>query len=177
MKINISRQNIYLLFLSIFLLIFVLLFSFLVLIPEGKEYRKQRNLLNLDRIELRRYQEFNDSTLEKLKQLQSDNAHIITAFDNPFNSERFEKQYSSYFTTLRLSKKQALENEDEFSVYEVNTTSSINSPQSFYEFLDAINKADWIIGISFPINFKRDHELITSSFTMKVYNTKKASAK
>jgi hypothetical protein len=96
MKINISRQNIYLLFLSIFLLIFVLLFSFLVLIPQGKEYRKQRNALNKDRIELRRYQEFNDSTLEKLKQLQSDNAHIITAFDNPFNSERFEKQHSSY---------------------------------------------------------------------------------
>jgi len=177
MKINISRQNIYLLSLSIFLFLFVLLFSFLVLIPKGKEYREERNLLNKDRIELRRYQKFSDSTLDKLKQLQSENARIITAFDNSFNSDRFEKHHSSSFTSLNLSKKVALEDVDEFAVYEVNTTSSINSPQSFYEFLDAVNKGDWIIGINFPINFKRDSELITSSFTMKVYNSQKKSDK
>lgn len=177
MKINISRQSIYLLSLSMFLLIFVLIFSFAVLIPKGKEYRKQRTALNKDAIELRRYQDFSDSTLQKLKELQADNAHIITAFDNSFSIERFQKRYSSHFKSLELSKKQALANEDEFSVYEVNTTSSINSPQSFYEFLDAVNKADWVIGINFPINFKRDSEMINSSFTMKVYNTQKISAK
>ncbi len=73
MKINISRQSIYLLSTSVFLLIFVLLFSFLVLIPEGKEYRKQRSVLSKDTMELRRYQEFSDSTFDKLKQLQADN--------------------------------------------------------------------------------------------------------
>jgi hypothetical protein len=176
MKINVSRQSIYLLSLSMFLFIFVLLFSFLVLIPKGKEYREQRSALNKDMIELRRYEDFNAATLQKLKELQSTNAHIITAFDNTFSSERFHKRYSSHFNSLKLSKKQALANEDEFAVYEVNTTSSINSPQSFYEFLDAVNKADWIIGINFPINFKRDAEMINSSFTMKVYNTQKISA-
>ncbi len=177
MNISISRQSVYLLTLSIFLLIFVLLFSFLVLIPKGKEYREQRVELNKNRTELRRYEDFSQSTLQKLKQLQSDNAHIITAFDNTFNVHRFEKQHSVYFTSLKLSPKKALENEDEFVVYEVNTTSSINTPQSFYEYLDAVNKGDWIIGVNFPINFKRDHELINSSFTMRVYNTQKISAK
>ena len=42
MKISISRQNLYLLVLSVILLIFVLFFSFLVLIPKGKEYRQKR---------------------------------------------------------------------------------------------------------------------------------------
>jgi len=41
-KIDFTRQNIYLLGISIFLLIFVLVFSFAVLIPEGKEYRIKR---------------------------------------------------------------------------------------------------------------------------------------
>nr|WP_321267912.1 hypothetical protein [uncultured Sulfurimonas sp.] len=177
MKINISKQSIYLLSLSIFLLLFVLLFSFLVLIPKGKEYRIQRTALHKDTTEFRRYEEFSNSTLEKLKQLQSDNAHIITAFNTPFNSERFQKQHSLYFTSLELSKIEALENEEEFAVYEVNTTSSINSPKSFYDFLDAVNKGDWIIGINFPIDFKRDHELINSSFTMRVYNKEKISTK
>ena len=100
MKINISRQSIYLLFLSTFLLIFVLFFSFLVLIPEGKEYRERRGELNKQRAQLRSYEEFSDSTLQKLKQLQSDNRHIITAFDNSFNPKRFEKLHRPFFTSL-----------------------------------------------------------------------------
>lgn len=174
MKINITKRNLSLLFLTIILLLFVLIFSFLVLIPEGKNYREQRSALNKESTELRRYEEFAHKTLERLKQLQSENAHIITSFDNAFNSTRFQKQFRSYFTSLELSKQEQMGEEDEFSVYEVNTTSSINSPQSFYNFLDAINKSDWIIGVNFPIEFKRDHELISSSFTMRVYRNKKS---
>jgi hypothetical protein len=56
-----------------------------------------------------------------------------------------------------------------FTIYEVNTTSKINSPKVFYNFLDSINKSDWIIGVNFPINFKREADMIRSSFTMRVY--------
>jgi len=175
MKINISRQNIYLLVVSVFLLIFVLLFSFLVLIPEGREYRVQRGDLKKESIELRKYQNFNGETLELLKELQSENRNIITAFDTLFNAQRFEKQYKGYFSSLTIVKSLKIENEDEFSVYEVNTTSEINSPKAFYNFLEALNKSDWIIGVNFPINFKRDGELIKSSFTMKVYSADKDS--
>lgn len=177
MKINISRQNIYLLAVSIFLLIFVLLFSFLVLIPEGKEYREQRVELKKENRELRKYQNFNDETLEHLKELQSDNRNIITAFDSEFDTARFQKKYRSYFSSLAISKHITQVNEGEFTVYDVNTSSQISSPQSFYNFLEAVNKSDWIIGINFPINFKRDAELIKSSFTMKVYNSNKDSNK
>ncbi|MBU1658650.1 hypothetical protein KKG72_06310 [bacterium] len=172
MNINISRQNIYLLILSMFLLVFVVFFSFLILIPKGKEYREQRLEMKKENRDLGRYQEFNDETLEILKKLQADNRHIINAFDNSFNAERFEKQHHSYFNSLTLSPQVKSVDEDEFEVYEVNTTSHINSPKSFYDFLDAINKSDWIIGINFPINFKRDAEMIKSSFTMKVYSIK-----
>ncbi|WP_324171294.1 hypothetical protein [Sulfurimonas sp.] len=175
MKSNISRQSIYLLVFSVCLLIFVLLFSFLVLIPEGKEYRLQRGKLNKLKLELRKYENFNDVVLQKLKQLQSDNSHTITAFDTYFSPLKFQKQHSTYFTSLELSKQKKVQDEDEFTVYEVNTTSFVDSPQSFYEFLDAVNKGDWIIGINFPINFKRETKMIRSSFTMKVYNTQKIS--
>ena len=175
MKINISRQNIYLLVLSIMLLVFVLLFSFFVLIPAGKDYREERTKVNHEMKELRRYQEFNSATLEQLKTLQADNRDIITAFDTSFNPDKFAKQYRVHFTSLHLSKHEKMIDgaEDEFAVYEVNTTSAINSPQSFYDFLDAINKSTWVIGVNFPINFKRDREMIKASFTMKVYNAQK----
>lgn len=177
MKISISRQTIYLLFLSIVLLIFVLLFSFLLLIPEGKEYRKQRATLKTDRAQHRMYQNFSDTTSQTLEQLQSENRHTITAFERSFNAKRFEKINSTYFSSLKLSAPIQTKSDDEFLVYEVNTTSAINTPQNFYDFLDAVNKSDWIIGINFPINFKRDAEIIRSSFTMKVYGTKKTVQK
>ncbi len=175
MKINISRQNIYLLSLSIFLLIFVFLFSFSVLIPEGKEYRKQRVELKAQSRDLRKYQNFNDETLDFLKNLQSDNKRIIIAFDNSFNPQRFEKYYQNYFSSFKISQKIKVDSNSDFNTYEVNTTSEINSPKSFYDFLEAVNKSDWIIGVDFPIHFKRDKEVITSSFKMKVYSINKES--
>lgn len=172
MKINISRQNIFLLVMATVLLLFVLLFSFIALIPKGKEYREQRTDLRKVQRELKRHEDFNDMTFEELKKLQSDSRHIIEAFDATFSAQRFELQNKSYFNSLTLSKISQRTDEDGFAVYEVNTTSQINSPKVFYDFLDAINKGDWIIGINFPISFKRENDLIRSTFTMKVYCTK-----
>ncbi len=173
MKINISRQNIYIIIISLVLLIFVLVFSFAFLIPEGKEYRVQRTELKKISKEVARYDDFDIQTLELLTTLKSDHRNIITAFDRTFSQDKFQKQHASYFKTLILSKRVKAEDEGEFMTYDVNTTSQINSPKSFYDFLDAINKSDWIISINFPINFKRDAELIHSTFSMKVYSNNK----
>ena len=45
MKINFSKQNMYLLAICTLLLIIILFFSFAVLIPKGKEYRVKRDEL------------------------------------------------------------------------------------------------------------------------------------
>jgi len=167
---TITRQTIYLSAVSLFLFMFVFIFSFSVLIPEGKTYRIKKSELKKENLELEKYQEFNNETLDRLKKLQSDNAQIITAFKTSFNVEQFEKLNKIYFNSLSISEKIKAENEEEFSVYEVNTTSEINSPKVFYDFLDAINKSNWIIAVNFPINFKKEANMIRSSFTMKVYS-------
>ena len=173
MKNSISRQHIYLLSASFFLLLFVLLFSFAVLIPAGKEYRIKRVEMKKASKELRGYTRFHSETLETLKDLQHKNRRIITSFDATFNPQKFEKQNQKYFSALRVSSINFLNLEEEFAVYEVNTTSKINSPTSFYKFLDNINKSDWIIEVNFPISFKRSGDEINSSFTMKVYSNNK----
>jgi hypothetical protein len=163
----------YLLILSVLLFIFVLLFSFSVLIPAGKEYRIKRTSVKKQSLELKQLEDFSVDIEEKLQKLRSDNRHVINAFDTKFNAQRFQKQYKTYFSSLKLEAKAKLKNEQGFTTYEVNTTSLINSPQSFYNFLDAVNKSDWIIGIDFPINFQRESEVIKSSFSMKVYTNSK----
>ena len=172
---KIPRQYIYLIVVTLFLFIFVLFFSFALLIPTGKEYRIKKVALKKSNKELFEYQEFYDETLDKLKTMQSQNRTIIQAFDTTFNPQRFEKMNTKYFSSLHLTKLNFRGKESAFAVYEVNTTSEINSPTKFYKFLDAINKSDWIIGVNFPITFHRDQRMIQSSFTMKVYCNNKES--
>lgn len=172
---NIPRQHIYLIGIALFLFIFVLIFSFSLLIPTGKEYRNKRLELRKGNKELREYKLFHADTLETFKTMQEKNRMIIRAFNATFNPKRFEKENKNYFSSLHISRLDFKEYESSFAVYEVNTTSEISSPASFYDFLDAVNKSDWIIGINFPIHFQRENKLIKSSFTMKVYCNNKES--
>ena len=175
MKIKMSRHYLYILLSSLFLLLFVLLFAFFVLIPKGKEYRAKRIELQRSNLKLQKYQNYHDKVYTTLKNLQSKNRHIITAFENRFDTKRFIRENKSYFFSLELAKITKAGEKDGFDVYEVNTTSSIASPKNFYDFLDALNKSDWIIGVNFPIIFKRKGDSILSSFTMKVYANKEQS--
>lgn len=172
-KSSFSRQNIYLFALCVFLLAFVLAFSFAVLIPKGKDYRVKRGELKKENLELKQLSDFAIEKEVIFQKLQGDNSRIVKAFDNEFNADAFKKLHQSFFSSLSISKKSNLEDEDGFSVYEVNTTSEISSPKSFYNFLEALNKSEWIIAANFPITFKRDGEMIDSSFTMRVYNNRK----
>jgi len=174
-KIKISRQHIYLSIVSLVLLIFVFMFAFMVLIPEGKSYREKRLELKKVSKVLKKYENLMDETKAKYKDLQNKNRHIIEALAKPFNPQRFIQESKKYFTNLSLSNTTRLKDEQGFAIYEVNTTSKINSPKNFYNFLDAINKGDWIIKINFPITFKSDGEVIKSSFTMVVYENNKDS--
>ncbi len=175
MKSSISRQQIYLIVASLALFIFVLLFSFLVLIPAGQEYRVKRFEMKKVAQELREYENFHAETLESLKELQHTNRRIITSFDATFNPKKFERENKKFFSTLRVTSVNFANVEEEFAIYEVNTSSKINSPTNFYDFLDAVNKSDWIIEVNFPIDFKRSGDMIRSSFTMKVYSNNKES--
>jgi hypothetical protein len=175
-KSSFSRQNIYLFTLCLFLLVFVLVFSFAVLIPEGKDYRLKRGELKKENLELKQLSDFAIEKEVILQKLQDDNSHAIKAFENEFSSDKFKKQHQGFFSALSITKKSQLGDEDGFSVYEVNTTSEISSPKSFYDFLDAVNKSNWIIAVNFPIAFKRDGEMIDSSFTMRVYNNKDSNS-
>jgi len=169
MKINISRHYIYLISLSLVFFIFVIFFAFAILIPEGKEYREKRAKYNKEFKELRKYQDFNDETTNVLKELKGEHRHTINAFGTIFDIKRFEKQYKEHFTSLHIEKLEDADIEEEFALYEVKTRSKITTPTNFYTFLDALAKSDWIIGVNFPIEFKREGEFINSSFTMKVY--------
>jgi hypothetical protein len=165
-----NRQTLFVVILSLFLLTGVVAFSFLFLIPKGKEYRALRLESKKEIQQLELAQNRYDNTHNRLKDLQLQHKGTIGAFDKMFNPDRFERLYKKEFTDLYLTEVTEFESNGTFKVYEVNATSKITSPQSFYNFLENINKSEWIIGVNFPIHFERDGDKIRSSFTMKVHN-------
>jgi hypothetical protein len=169
-KVSIPTQVIYLFVLSFLLITISLLFSFYGLVPQGKEYRNARIDLKKEQAILDQYQQQYDETYEQLKDLQSKNEHIIRAYENSFRPDRFIKMYKELFDSLELKELKHATKAEPFFVYRVDTISKITSPQKFYEFLEAINKSDWIIQIDFPITFERDKKLIKSTFTMKIFS-------
>ncbi len=181
MKLNLSRQTIYMLVIALVLLIVVFLFAILLLIPKGKEYRMERIAMKKELQIKKKYQAWYDETYANLQALRSENKSIIQAYENEFNTKRFIKENKNYFESLKITPKIFVDdNSSEFSIYEVNATSKIDSPQSFYNFIEQLNKSDWIVKVTFPIHFEREGNLIRSSFKMRVYsvdNSEKTSSK
>ena len=178
MKLNLSRQTLYMLIIAFILLIVVFLFAFLLLIPKGKEYRIEHIAMKKELQIKRKYQEWYDETYSKVKSLRSENKSIIEAYDNQFNAQRFIKLSKNNFETLSLTPKKRIDdNSSIFTIYEVNATSKIDSPQNFYTFIQQINKSDSIVKVNFPIYFEREGNLIRSSFKMRVYNSEESSLK
>jgi hypothetical protein len=169
-----NRQTLYMVILSFILLVGVVVFSFLCLIPKGKEYRALRLESKKEFQQLELTQNKFDITHNRLKEIQIQNKHTIAAFNTHFNPDQFEHMYKKEFTDLYLTEVTTFEHNGTFRVYEVNATSQITSPQSFYTFLESVNKGKWIIGVNFPIHFERDGDKIRSSFTMRVHNSKES---
>ena len=169
MKIKFPRRYVYAVLFFIFMLILSIWFSLSFLIPMGKDYRKNRIILKKERLDLKRYEDFYNETSKIYDNLKAKNRNIIQAFKMDFDEQAFLKENKKYFISLNISKDDNLTQHKWYKVHKVNATSKIKSPTNFYKFLDAVNKSSWIIEVTFPIDFKREGELIHSSFKMKVY--------
>jgi len=167
-----SHKTFYLLLLSLILMAVIVVFSFVFLIPKGKEYRTLRLENKKEVLALLASTEEKNVLEAKLQDLDKKNDKTIKAFKRPFNAYKFVKKYDKEFQDLFVSEMILEDQNGSFKVYEVNATTKIDSPEVFYRFLDNVSHSDWIIGISFPIHFEKSGEMIKSSFTMKVHHFK-----
>ncbi|NOQ30808.1 MAG: hypothetical protein GQ570_06765 [Helicobacteraceae bacterium] len=167
---TISRNMLQTLSFGAILLIIILIAAFMLLIPKGKEYRGDRIEKRKSKMVVNKYQAWHNGIATNLKSLQTKNKNILSAYEYQFNPERFKTLYESYFQNLELSQVKDVNISSDFNIYEVKATSSISSPTIFYDFLDAVNKGEWIISIDFPIEFDRSAESIKTSFKMRVYS-------
>jgi len=170
--VKISRQAIFLLVIVFTMLVSVLLFTIFVLIPQGKDYRTLRLEKRKYSVELAQYQQWHDEMFDELKTLQQENHLIVQNFSHSFEPKRFTQKYGAMFNALTLSELHRASDQN-YTTYEVNASTKIETPKTFYEFIDSLSKSDWIIAINFPIQFKEQNGLLSTSFTMRVYSASK----
>lgn len=164
-----NHRTLYLILISLFLFVGIVVFATFFLIPKGKEYRTLRLESKKEQQLISRAEARYESVNERFNKLKHEHEHTMGAFAAPFNAQKFTKMNQQDFEDLYLTEIEMADHNSSFKVYEVNATTKITSPQAFYQFLEKINKSDWIIAVNFPINFERDGERIKSSFTMRVH--------
>ncbi len=165
-----NKTSIFVSLLALILIAVVGIFSFALLIPTGKEYRKLRleHKKELSRLEIAK--DYYEKVAQDLSKIKSTNKDIIEAFERKFDQKAFEDNYKKEFSNLYLTELENPDDDGAFKIYEVHASTKIYTPQSFYNFLEAINSSGWVIEVNFPINFQSDDEMISASFTMRVYS-------
>jgi len=165
-----GRSLINILIISLVFIILFFAFVAILLIPIGKNYKRDHKVYTKVMYERDMAQNLHDITMNNLKDLQTNNRNIILSYGNSFDPDAFAKRYRSYFKRLRLTAMNSKEKESIFDVYKVDALSDIDSPTDFYAFLDALNKSENIISVEFPINFVAKGKTIKASFKLKVFS-------
>ncbi len=160
-------------------LVFFLIFSimcmiviFAFLVPNIKEYKSvkieyTRHLKSLNKsIQIQNQKE------DELQNITKNNMKILDALIKKFNKTNFLNYTNRFFSDVKLSKKINLNEQDKFVIYELNVTTSLKSPNNFYDFLDGLSTYENIIKADFPIKLIAQKDKIKSSFKIKVYNAK-----
>lgn len=162
-----------LLFIFAFIIVcFIMIFGFIV--PNIKEFK---SLTRQNYSQTSSYTKVKNDFEAKFKALeatkQKDGA-IISAFETKFDKDKFIDFASKFFSEVSLSKIEESDNNasEKFFRFRLNVTSSLRTPQKFYDFLDALSSYDSIVKTEFPIVMKGEKDKIHTTFNIKVFGLK-----
>ena len=162
-----------LLFIIAFIVVcFIMIFGFIV--PNIKEFK---SLTRQNYSQTSSYTKVKNEFEAKFKVLeatkQKDGA-IISAFETKFDKDKFIDFASKFFSEVSLSKiEESDQNASEtFFRFRLNVTSSLRTPQKFYDFLDALSSYDSIVKTEVPIVMTGEKDKIHTTFNIKVFGLK-----
>lgn len=159
-------------FLAFLAISFTVIFA--IIVPNIKEYKKTKALYGRNELATMRIKNSLDAKESELQKIAQTNQKILDALITTFDEKKFITYANKYFSNVTLSKGTTQITPTGFTQYELNVSSSIQSPQNFYEFLQGLSSYESVIKADFPIKMVANKELIESSFNIKVYNLKES---
>lgn len=170
-----SLKEIDVLKLIMFVLAFLLacvLVTVLLIVPSIKEYKKQKNAHHISLVNLGKMEQVYNVNAQALNEFRIEHARELNAINNTFNAEKFLEGAHGFFEQASLSKLADIDDNTSFSLYELNVTAKMNTPQQFYNFIDFLNNYENIILLDFPVNMNARDAFIDTSFNIKVLKSK-----
>lgn len=154
------------------ILLFILIFA--VVIPAVKKYREVNRLYAQSRAEFMAAQQEHDDILDRLKVLQSKHRKVIGAFEKRWDRDLFLQSAGKFFKKAELKEVDINITDPRFKIYELNAVTKMESPQSFYRFLDNLANLPFVIQADFPIAFKANGGDIEGVFKIRVFEEKRS---
>ncbi|MBR8462064.1 hypothetical protein KDD93_04410 [Campylobacter sp. faydin G-24] len=174
-KKDTSLENIDIAKLLLYILIFIvvcLVIIFAFLVPNIKEYRGLTRENNSQIAAYTKIKQIFDTKFNTLEMIKERDKFIISSYDVKFNKTKFINFASTYFNEVSLNEVSPKDSNESFFRYQLNVTTSMNTPQKFYDFLDALSKYESIVRTDFPITMKGENDKIHTSFNIRVYGLK-----
>lgn len=152
------------------IVIILLLFAFFIFmaIPSVNYYKKQNSSYNEVKAEYENIKQKHQTALDRLLELKSKNRRAIEAFANEFDDKKFLNYLTTMFEEVEFNKVEPKESE-KFLRYEIEVSTSMQTPMKFYKFLSDINQYSNILEAEFPIRFEMVEGRLVGSFSLKKY--------
>ena len=107
--------------------------------------------------------------MKELKKTKNMNRKILSKFKRDFNEKNFKSFASNYIKIHSIKKINSIK----FKTHFIKTTyivkSTIKTPKSFYDFIDAIKNYKYILRVYFPIEFIKNNKEINLTLKIEHY--------
>ena len=108
----------------------------------------------------------------ELKKLKKQNRKIILAFKRDFNQKNFILFASKYMDIKNIKEINSSIYKKDFIRTSYLIKAVIQTPQNFYDFIDALKNYKYIIRAYFPVDFEKKNKIILT-FKIEQYRTRK----
>ena len=137
----------------LFFIIFMILLVFLVA-PTIKKFKEVKHDYYSTKIKADKIQNKLDKLTLQYKKLYKANHKIILDFKMNFNKESFKIFSSKYMKITNIEDKNSSIYEKEFIEKFYIISATLNSPTSFYKFINDIKKTNNVLKVYYPVVFK-----------------------
>lgn len=168
-----SLEKIDVIKLLLFLMVFILIVLFMILVlivPNIKEYRASKSVHNKAYVHKTRVENVLHDRQQEYDDLKQVNRRAILSFAHDFSDTNFIKYAEGFFDNVVLDKIEKREYKEEFTEYEIQVSSMLQTPVNFYNFLEGLNRYENIIQADFPIHMESNASNIDAKFRIKVYD-------
>jgi hypothetical protein len=165
--INIVKN--FLLFL-LFFIIFMILLIFLVT-PTIKKFKETKKEYYIEKIKSEKIKDRLDKLTIEYKDLYKKNYNIIVAFKMDFNKESFKIFSSKYMKVTNIADKNSSIYKKRFRKKSYIVSAVLNTPTSFYKFIDDILNTNNVLKVYYPVVFKAKNGDIKLLYKLESFKT------